>query len=104
MTPEERFTKIENLLQAITEQQAEQQARNAEQQARTDARLDRIAAQSAEYEIRFRETGERIDLLAAASHDLVRVSRHLVRSHRTMEQLLEHQSRRLDHLEGNSQN
>jgi chromosome segregation ATPase len=64
MTPEERFTKIENLLATV----AEYQAMQAENQARRDAEIDKHNAE--------------IDKHNAALRDLVAISRTLIDSHK----------------------
>ena len=93
MTPEERFTRIENFMDTM----AEHQARHDE-----DIRELRTLHKGL--------TG-RIDTLASITTDLAGVSRHLVNvqgelveSNSLLRQLVESHARRLDRLEGDSLN
>jgi hypothetical protein len=96
MTPEERFTKIENLLQSLTEHQVHAEARQAD----IEARVSRIEDGFTEMQGAITDLSGDVRLLASASGDLVNVSRDLVESNGVMRDLLVLQSKRLDRLEG----
>ena len=100
MTPEERFTKIENLLEAMAEHQAHHDEDIRElrsMQKRTSAQLETLTSD--------------VGTLASTTTDLSGVSRHLVNvqaelieSNSFLRQLVESHAKRLERLEGESFN
>ena len=93
MTPEERFTRIENFMDTM----AEHQARHDENLRQLTGKVGTVASQ--------------IGALASITTDLTAVSRHLVNvqgelveSNSLLRQLVESHDKRLDRLEGESLN
>ena len=93
MTPEERFTRIENFIDTM----AEHRARHDEDLRQLTGEIGTLASQ--------------IGVLTSITTDLAGVSRHLVNvqgelveSNSLLRQLVESHDKRLDHLEGESLN
>jgi hypothetical protein len=81
MTPEERFTRIENILGTV----AEFHARQAEIQARHDAEIERTHAAIDKHSAAIDKHSAVIDKHNAAIRDLVVISRTLIDSHERIE-------------------
>jgi len=93
MTPEERFTRIENFMETM----AKHQARHDEDLRQLNGKIGVVASQ--------------IGTLASITTDLAGVSRHmvnvqgeLVESNSLLRQLIESHAKRVDRLEGESLN
>ena len=93
MTPEERFTRIENFMETM----AKHQARHDEDLRQLNGKIWVVASQ--------------IGTLASITTDLAGVSRHmvnvqgeLVESNSLLRQLIESHAKRVDRLEGESLN
>ena len=93
MTPEERFTKIENLMETM-----------AERQARHDDEILELRAMQ-------KGVATHIEILTSTTKDLAGVSRYLVNvqgelieSNALLRQLVAAQAKRMDRLEGENRN
>jgi hypothetical protein len=81
MTPEERFTRIENLLATV----AENQAMQAENQARRDAEIEKHNTVIDKLNTVIDKHNTVIDKHNAAIRDLIAISRTLIDSHQRIE-------------------
>ena len=78
MTPEERFTKIENLLATV----AQCQAMQVENQARRDSEIDKHNAVIEKHNAVIEKHNAAIDKHNMAIRDLIAISRTLIDSHK----------------------